>query len=86
MLCTESQPTLTTVTCTAAGAIWTSEMPVKLAEHLPNVNQTTRDQLFGSITDVMALPFGDPTREGVIAGTSWSPSRCGSGLSLTCGS
>ncbi len=45
-------------------------MPVKLAEHLPNVNQTTRDELFGSITDVMALPFGDPTREGVIAGTS----------------
>ena len=45
-------------------------MPVKLAEHLPNVNQTTRDELFGSITDVMALPFGDPTREGVIAGAS----------------
>ncbi|KAI1784448.1 drug:h+ antiporter [Ganoderma leucocontextum] len=50
-----------------AGAIWTSEMPIKLAEHLPNVDQTTRGKLFGSITDVMALPFGDPTREGVIA-------------------
>ncbi|KAM5539164.1 hypothetical protein V8D89_007037, partial [Ganoderma adspersum] len=50
-----------------AGSIWTSEMPAKLAEHLPNANQTTRDQLFGSIPDVMKLPFGDPTREGVIA-------------------
>ena len=54
----------------AAGAIWTSEMPVKLAEHLPGVDQATRDSLFGSITDVMAFPFGDPTRDGVIAGTS----------------
>ncbi|KAM5541824.1 hypothetical protein V8D89_004553 [Ganoderma adspersum] len=50
-----------------SGAIWTSEMPVKLAEHLPDVDQATRDSLFGSITDVMAFPFGDPTREGVIA-------------------
>nr|VWP00768.1 C3H1-type domain-containing protein [Ganoderma boninense] len=50
-----------------AGAIWTSEMPVKLAEHLPGTDQATRDALFGSITDVMAFPFGDPTREGAIA-------------------
>ena len=57
-------------TCAAAGAIWTSEMPVKLTEHLPDVDQATRDSLFGSITDVMAFPFGDPTRDGVIAGTS----------------
>ena len=57
----------------AAGAIWTSEMPVKLAEHLPDVDQATRDSLFGSITDVMAFPFGDPTREGVIAGASRPP-------------
>ena len=45
-------------------------MPAKLAEHLPNANETTRAQLFGSIQDVMTLPFGDPTRQGVIAGTS----------------
>ena len=53
-------------------------MPVKLAAHLPGVDQATRDALFGSITDVMALPFGDPTREGVIAGTSQPhpPRRC----------
>ena len=57
-------------------------MPVKLAEHLPNVNQTTRDELFGSITDVMALPFGDPTREGVIAGAS-PPIPCSPG-SVAC--
>ena len=39
-------------------------MPVKLAEHLPNVPQTTCDRLFGSITDVVALPFGDPHARG----------------------
>ncbi|TBU22782.1 drug:h+ antiporter [Dichomitus squalens] len=49
-----------------AGAIWTTNMPHKLAEHLPNANQTTIDELFGSITDVLALPYNDPTREGVI--------------------
>lgn len=52
---------------TKAGAIWTSEM---LAVYLPDSDQATRDELSGSITDVMAFPFGDPTREGVIAGTS----------------
>ncbi|KAI0828474.1 drug:h+ antiporter [Trametes gibbosa] len=49
-----------------AGAIWTNTMPDKLAEHLPMLNQTTRDTLFGSITNVMALPFDDPVRVGVI--------------------
>ena len=52
-----------------AGAIWTSEMPGRLAVHLPDVDAATRAKLFGSITSVMALPFGNPTREGVIAGT-----------------
>ena len=42
-------------------------MPGKLAEHLPALNQTERDTLFGSITSVMVLPFDDPTRQGVIA-------------------
>ena len=55
---------------TKAGAIWTSEMLAKLAVYLPDSDQAARDELFGSITDVMAFPFGDPTREGVIAGTS----------------
>ena len=45
-------------------------MPARLAAHLPGVDQAARDKLFGSITDVMALPFGDPTREGAIAGAS----------------
>ena len=49
-------------------------MPVKLAQHLPDVPQETRDQLFGSITSIMTLPFDDPVRQGVIAGT-FIPSR-----------
>ncbi|KAI0635481.1 drug:h+ antiporter [Trametes polyzona] len=49
-----------------AGAIWTNTMPDKLAAHLPSLNQTERDTLFGSITSVMALPFDDPVRVGVI--------------------
>ena len=48
-------------------------MPAKLAEHLPNANETARAALFGSITDVMAFPFDDPTRVGVIAGASPPP-------------
>ncbi|KAI1788542.1 hypothetical protein LXA43DRAFT_1063523 [Ganoderma leucocontextum] len=63
------KPRSTQRVCCAVGSavacgIWTSEMPVKLAEHLQNVNQTTRNALFGSI---MAFPFGDPVRDGVIA-------------------
>lgn len=49
-----------------AGAIWTNTMPDKLAAHLPSLNQTELDTLFGSITSVMALPFDDPVRVGVI--------------------
>ena len=43
-------------------------MPDKLAQHLPNVNATERAELFGSITSIAALPYDDPTRQGVIAG------------------
>ncbi|KAI0759138.1 drug:h+ antiporter [Trametes elegans] len=50
-----------------SGAIWTNTMPNKLAAHLPALNQTERDTLFGSITSVMTLPFEDATRQGVIA-------------------
>ena len=42
-------------------------MPDKLAQHLPNVNATERAELFGSITSIAALPYDDPTRQGVIA-------------------
>ena len=50
-------------------------MPDKLAQHLPNVNATERAELFGSITSIAALPYDDPTRQGVIAGESpFSPS------------
>ncbi len=50
-----------------AGAIWTNTMPDKLALHLPTVDQATRDELFGSITSILTLPFDDPVRQGVIA-------------------
>lgn len=45
-------------------------MPEKLAKYLPNLSQAERDTLFGSITSVRSLPSSDPTRQGVIAGTS----------------
>ena len=48
-------------------------MPDKLAQHLPNVNATERAELFGSITSIAALPYDDPTRQGVILGESLSP-------------
>ncbi|KAL1938676.1 hypothetical protein VTO73DRAFT_11279 [Trametes versicolor] len=50
-----------------AGAIWTNTMPKQLEKHLPALNATERADLFGSITTVTALPFDDPTRQGVIA-------------------
>ena len=68
---------LTCVCVCAAGAIWTNTMPVKLAQHLPDVPQETRDQLFGSrpsrrctLTGVSSIPttagwrrrLGDTTR------------------------
>lgn len=48
-------------------------MPKQLEKHLPALNATERADLFGSITTVTALPFDDPTRQGVIAGTHPSP-------------
>ncbi|KAJ7632776.1 drug:h+ antiporter [Roridomyces roridus] len=53
-----------------AGAIWSSQMPDKLAEHLPFLSQVERDILFGSITAAAGKPRGDPVREGVIAAYS----------------
>ncbi|KAF7338159.1 hypothetical protein MVEN_02040800 [Mycena venus] len=50
-----------------AGAIWSSEMPSKLAQHLPFLSQAERDKLFGSITEAASKPRGDPVREGVIS-------------------
>ena len=51
-----------------AGSIWTSLMPGKIAQYLPFLDQTTRDQLYGSIVVVMLRPRDDPVRVGVIAG------------------
>lgn len=44
-------------------------MPKKLDKYLSFIPQEQRDTLFGSITDVVAYPRGDPIREGVISGT-----------------
>ncbi|KAJ6597052.1 drug:h+ antiporter [Mycena vulgaris] len=51
-----------------AGAIWSSQMPSKLAHHLPFLSQPERDGLFGSIIEAASKPRGDPVREGVISG------------------
>ena len=53
-----------------AGAIWSEVMPRKLGEYLPQLSPEARDRLFGSITDIRALPYDDPTRQGVIEGAS----------------
>ncbi|KAJ7271946.1 drug:h+ antiporter [Mycena haematopus] len=53
-----------------AGAIWTSEMPSKLAHYLPSLSPAERDKLFGSITEAASKPRGDPIREGVISAYS----------------
>ncbi|KAK7689671.1 hypothetical protein QCA50_007466 [Cerrena zonata] len=50
-----------------AGAIWTNTMPGKLDKYLSFLPKEQRDALFGSITDVVAYPRGDPIREGVIS-------------------
>lgn len=43
-------------------------MPKNLAKYLPFLSDAERKELFGSITDVIKYPRGDPTREGVISG------------------
>ncbi|KAI0737855.1 hypothetical protein C8Q80DRAFT_1276262 [Daedaleopsis nitida] len=58
----------------ARGAIWANTMPKKVAKHLPDVDATTRAELFESITDVLAFPYDDPTRQGFIAGIRPAPS------------
>ncbi|KAJ7685349.1 drug:h+ antiporter [Mycena polygramma] len=53
-----------------AGAIWSSQMPSKLAKYLPFLTQSERDILFGSITEAASKPRGNPVREGVISAYS----------------
>ena len=51
-----------------AGAIWTGTMPDNLSKHLTGLlSQDQINALFGSLTDVLKYPRGDPIREGVIA-------------------
>ncbi|KAF7304956.1 Glycoside hydrolase family 16 protein [Mycena kentingensis (nom. inval.)] len=50
-----------------AGAIWSDQMPERLARYLPSLTQAERDALFGSITKAASKPRGDPIRDGVIA-------------------
>ncbi|KAG6334320.1 hypothetical protein ID866_4765 [Astraeus odoratus] len=49
-----------------AGAIWARTMPQNLEKFLPWLSDEERAELFGSITSVTSLPYGDPVREGVI--------------------
>ncbi|KAJ3846885.1 drug:h+ antiporter [Lentinula lateritia] len=49
-----------------AGAIWTSKMPSKLAQYLPDLSEKERAALFSSITDVTKYERGTYVREGVI--------------------
>ncbi|KAJ6525618.1 drug:h+ antiporter [Mycena capillaripes] len=53
-----------------AGAIWSSQMPSKLAQHLPFLSQPERDILFGSITETASKPRGNAVREGIISAYS----------------
>ncbi|TCD63466.1 hypothetical protein EIP91_005375 [Steccherinum ochraceum] len=53
-----------------AGAIWTNTMPKNLAKYVGFLPEDQRAELFGSITDVMMYPRGDPIREGVITAYS----------------
>lgn len=52
----------------SAGAIWTSKMPSKLAQYLPDLSEKERATLFSSITDVTKHERGTHVREGVILG------------------
>ncbi|KAF7323193.1 hypothetical protein HMN09_00099800 [Mycena chlorophos] len=49
-----------------AGAIWSDQMPERLAHYLPSLSQAERDRLFGSIIEAASKPLGDPVRDGVI--------------------
>ncbi|KAJ3722134.1 drug:h+ antiporter [Lentinula guzmanii] len=48
------------------GAIWSSKMPRKLAQYLPDLSEKERAALFSSITDVTKYERGTHVREGVI--------------------
>ncbi|KAJ3980144.1 drug:h+ antiporter [Lentinula detonsa] len=48
------------------GAIWSSKMPRKLAQYLPDLSEKERAALFSSITDVTKYERGTHIREGVI--------------------
>lgn len=43
-------------------------MPTKLAKYLPELSADELAELYGSITEVMMYPIGDPTRQGVSYG------------------
>ncbi|CAG8718768.1 104_t:CDS:2, partial [Acaulospora colombiana] len=48
------------------GAIWTQIMPRNIAKHLPDVDEATRAELFGSIVSIVSRPADDPVRLGVV--------------------
>ncbi|KAK7447416.1 hypothetical protein VKT23_014125 [Stygiomarasmius scandens] len=51
----------------AAGAVWTNNMPEKLAQYLPDVSEEDRAALFGSISTVITqYERGSAVRNGVI--------------------
>jgi hypothetical protein len=43
-------------------------MPGRLAKHLSFISTEEQQALFGSITNILAYPPGDPIREGAIQG------------------
>ncbi|KAI3606432.1 h+ antiporter [Moniliophthora roreri] len=50
-----------------AGAIWSNQMPDKLAQYLPNVNATERASIYSSISFIRDMyPEGSETRDGII--------------------
>lgn len=51
-----------------AGAIWSNQMPERLAHYLPQLSDKERHELFGSVEKAAERPRGDPVREGVILG------------------
>jgi hypothetical protein len=41
-------------------------MPRNIAKHLPDVDEATRAELFGSIVSIVSRPIDDPVRIGVV--------------------
>ncbi|GMK58689.1 hypothetical protein CspeluHIS016_0601310 [Cutaneotrichosporon spelunceum] len=50
----------------AATGLWQQYMPGELATFVPTNNQTLLTELFGDMTSIVALPSGDPIKEGAI--------------------